>query len=315
MLDNETRHEIRILKYQNYVKDHPNKPYGYYCLGRLYLNAKNFKEAEKYFKSSLEQDKRYSWARIGLLEILIKKGKLLKAASYFNTYRYDFLSKKIFIIKTNKTISLLYDNNLISRNNMGFFAYFIFENNINKLLSLYEENKHSIVSDLILSINYLAKMRTDSEALSYFRRCIYFDGISDNLRWNMIKAIAQSDKSVLQEEKIALKFNTIPENIYSTEYANFMFEQFLKKGTLTQILNGYDFLATNNIDILEKNLWMYVDTLSKNSIYSSSVNNSCKKLIQKGWMDKTIAISYKKSSNNLNEEKTKEAEIIALFGY
>jgi len=27
--------ERRILKYEQYVKEHPKKAYGYYCLGRL----------------------------------------------------------------------------------------------------------------------------------------------------------------------------------------------------------------------------------------------------------------------------------------
>jgi len=70
--------ERRILKYEQYVKEHPKKAYGYYCLGRLHMMDGKYKLAEEYFKKSLAVDGNYTFSIIGLIEACVFRRKFLK---------------------------------------------------------------------------------------------------------------------------------------------------------------------------------------------------------------------------------------------
>jgi len=45
--------ERRILKYEQYVKEHPKKAYGYYCLGRLHMMTENTSLQKNILRSPL----------------------------------------------------------------------------------------------------------------------------------------------------------------------------------------------------------------------------------------------------------------------
>lgn len=55
--------KLALLQYKKALKVHPDEPYIYYNVGRLYLDMKNSSEAKKYFRQALEKDPQFKDAK------------------------------------------------------------------------------------------------------------------------------------------------------------------------------------------------------------------------------------------------------------
>lgn len=55
--------EIALAQYKKALKVHPDEPYIYYNIGRLYLDQKDTEEAKRYFQTALEKDAKFEEAK------------------------------------------------------------------------------------------------------------------------------------------------------------------------------------------------------------------------------------------------------------
>jgi len=62
-------YQTALLQYQKALKIHPNEPFIYYNIGRLYVNMKDLKQAAAAFKDALQQDPDFKEAQEALTAI------------------------------------------------------------------------------------------------------------------------------------------------------------------------------------------------------------------------------------------------------
>ncbi len=55
--------EVALSQYKKALKVHPDEPYIYYNIGRLYLDMKDTEQAKKYFATALEKDPKFDEAK------------------------------------------------------------------------------------------------------------------------------------------------------------------------------------------------------------------------------------------------------------
>ncbi len=55
--------EVALAQYKKALKVHPDEPYIYYNIGRLYLDMKDTEQAKKYFATALEKDPKFDEAK------------------------------------------------------------------------------------------------------------------------------------------------------------------------------------------------------------------------------------------------------------
>ena len=105
--------DIRIIKYEQYIKENPEKAYGFYCLGRLYFNLGKYNAAENYFKKALSLDEGYTRAIIALIELYVYKKKFIKAVFLFpNTdkilIKIIYLELNLFGVLVPSTVKMIF---------------------------------------------------------------------------------------------------------------------------------------------------------------------------------------------------------------
>lgn len=309
--------DIRILKYEEYVKKHPQKAYGYYCLGRLHLMTGKYKLAEEYFNKSLAKDSDYVLAKVGLIEASVFKKKFLKAVYLFTKYRRDIIDKYIYRVKLVRGVSSFYRKDDIFRNQGGgLFSVLLLNYSIHYIKKLVDKEASNIVLKLILCMYYLKTGEKSFYTVQLFKTCVYWDGLDDTLRWTLIERLAELGDKLFYDVDIARKFSTIPDSKCSNEYVSMIFNTALRKNDKAKIVRVYEAANKYNKSISTGLLWRYICWSKDNSFFDPSVYDCCKKLMKLGWMDKVIAhmlLKFEEKKAVKLEDETEKA--LKLFGY
>ncbi|NLP15386.1 MAG: hypothetical protein GX383_13120 [Clostridium sp.] len=309
--------DIRILKYEEYVKKHPEKAYGYYCLGRLYLMTGQYKLAEEYFNKSLTKDSNYVLSKVGMIETSVFRKKFLKAVYLFTKYRRDIIDKYVYRVKLVRGVSSFYSkNDLFRTQGGGLFSILFLNYSIYYIKKLVDKESSNIVLKLILCMYYLKTGEKSFYTIQLFKTCVYWDGLDDVLRWNLIERLAELGEKLFYDVDIARKFSTIPDSKCSNEYVSMIFNTALKKDDKAKIVRVYEAANKYNKSISANLLWGYVYWSKKNSFYDASVYDCCKRLMKLGWMDNVIAhmlLKFKEKKAVRLGSETEKA--LKLFGY
>ncbi|HOM01556.1 MAG TPA: tetratricopeptide repeat protein [Acetivibrio sp.] len=314
-LDNKI--DIRISKYEKYVKKHPKKAYGYYCIGNLHMEAGNYKLAEKYFKKSLEVDGNYTLSIIGLIEAYVFGRKFLKAIYLFSQNRQKIIDKYIYRVKLVRGVTSFYSKtDLFRTEEKDFLSEFFLKRSMRSVKKLVDSESNNIVLKLILCMYCLHTKEKSFYIIQMFKTCIYWDGLEDTFRWALINRLSQEGEKLYYDINIARKFTTVPDASCSDEYVDMIFSSALDKGNGGIIADIYDSAGKYNKKISPRLMWRYIQWSMQNSFYDPSVFDCCNKLVKMGWMDNVIAntmLKFKeKNAAKLGEENERT---LRLFGY
>lgn len=94
--------------------------------------------------------------------------------------------------------------------------------------------------------------------IQLFKTCVYWDGLDDVLRWNLIERLAELGEKLFYDVDIARKFSTIPDSKCSNEYVSMIFNTALKKDDKAKIVRVYEAANKYNKSISANLLWGYV---------------------------------------------------------
>jgi len=309
--------DIRILKYEEYVKKHPKKAYGYYCLGNLHMMIGRYKLAEDYFKKSLAVDGNYTLSIIGMIEAYVFRRKFMKAVYLFSKNRQKIIDKYIYRVKLVRGVSSFYSKTVLFRTETkGLFSVFFLKYSMYYIKKLVNSESNNIVLKLILCMYYLNSGEKSFYIVQLFKTCIYWDGLEDTFRWALIKQLSEMGEKLYYDINIARKFTTVPDANCSDEYVDMIFSSALDKGNSSWIAGIYDTAGKYNKNISPRLMWRYVQWSRENSFYDPSVYDCCKKLMKMGWMDNVIANTMLKFKEKNAVKLGNEAErALRLFGY
>ncbi|MDQ2087120.1 hypothetical protein RBH29_11855 [Herbivorax sp. ANBcel31] len=309
--------DIRVIKYEEYVKKNPQKAYGFYCLGRLHFMMEKYKVAENYFKQALSIDDSYTRAKIGLIESYIFRKKFMKAVHLFSKYRQDINKNYIFRVKLVRGVSSFYSEKKFFRtDSMGFIKKLFLKHTMNYAKELVKKESNNIVLKIILSMYYLQKGENNIFVTQMFKTCVYWDGLDNQLRWELLKTLSDSGDNLVYDMNIARKFTSIPHSNCSDEYVGMILGSSMIKGDVERTSKIYNLANKYNKKLSPQVLWRYVYWCKENSFYDYSVYDCCEKLIKLGWVDKVVAqtLLMFKEKNTVKFTKRDE-HILKLFGY
>lgn len=309
--------DIRIVKYEQYVKENPQKAYGFYCLGRLYFILGKHKTAENYFKKALLLDEGYTRAIIALIELYVYRKKFIKAVYLFSKHRQDINKNYIFRVKLVRGVSSFYSKDDFFRTgSIGFLKKLFLKNTMRYAKDLVPKESSNIVLKIILCMYYLKTGENNIFVMQMFKTCVYWDGLDDHLRWGLLKALSDSGNNLVYDMYIARKFTSIPHSNCSDEYAGIILAASMLKGDVTKASEIYNLANKYNKKLAPEIMWRYVYWCEENSFYDNSVYDCCKKLIKLGWMDRVVArtLLVFKDKSNVKLSKRDE-QILKLYGY
>lgn len=309
--------DIRIIKYEEYVRKNPKKAYGYYCLGKLYMMSGQYKTAEEYFQKSLTIDDKYTLSKIGLIEAYVFRKKFMKAVYLFSKCRQDINDKYIYRVKLVRGVSSFYSkSDLFKTKSRGLFTIMFLKYTMYYAKELIKKESHNIVLKLLLCMEYLNSGERSLYVIQMFKTCVYWDGLDDTMRWTLIERLSEMGEKLFYDINVARKFSSIPDPKCSDEYVDLIFGSAMIKGNKTKVAGIYNAASKYNKNMSANILWRYVYWSSENSFYDHSVYDCCKKLVKLGWIDRLIAqtmLRFKeKNSVKLEEE---EEKVLRLYGY
>ena len=309
--------DIRIIKYEQYIKANPQKAYGFYCLGRIYFTLEKYKTAENYFKKALSIDEDYTRAIIALIELYVYRKKFIKAVYLFSKYRQDINKNYIFRVKLVRGVSSYYSKSDFFRTpSTGFLKKLFLKNTMRYARDLVPKESSNIVLKIILSMYYLKTGENNIFVIQMFKTCVYWDGLDDHLRWELLKALSDSGNKLIYDMNIAKKFSSIPHQNCSDEYAGIILAASMLKGDIAKTSEIYNLANKYSKKLAPEIMWRYVFWCRENSFYDSSAYDCCKKLVKLGWMDKVIAQTFLalKDKNSVKLSKRDE-QMLKLYGY
>ena len=308
--------DIRMLKYKNYIKKHPQKAYGYYCMGELLLMVGECMAAEEYFNKALSADSGFARAGIGLIGAYAYRGKFLKAARYYGTNIETLKRRRIYGIKLAGVLSCAYANGAFSGKQRGLLSVLIYKYEIKVLNDLYNKDPGNLAANLLLCIDCLNACRTDYKAVVIYNTCVNLDGLCDGMRWKLIKLLSADDPSILDNKELADKFSGMPDASCGAEYINTIFEAALEQKTVEKARKLLKSIKDGGKSPSSRSLWKYVKRCMEDSIYDASVLNCCRKLISNGWIDSVTVEAMKKMKELRIAARTEQEDrILELYGY
>lgn len=311
--------DIRMLKYKNYIKNHPRKAYGYYCMGELFLLTGDYKTAEEYFNRALSINGGFTRAMIGLISVFAYQCRFLKAVRYYNSNIENLTGKHIYGIKLASVISCAFDGGIFSSRRRSLISSLFYKYEMKILNDIYNKDPGNLAANLLLCIDCLSTCRTDDRAVVIYNACVGLDGICDGMRWSLVKALSKDYPSIYGDKKLAAKFSGIPDASCRAEYINTIFEAALEQKNIEKsrkLLNSLNSLKDCGKSLPPRSLWKYVNLCIENSIYDASVLNCCRKLIMQGWIDSTTAKAMKRMKEfRVAAGTEQEDRILELYGY
>jgi hypothetical protein len=128
--------------------------------------------------------------------------------------------------------------------------------------------------------------------------------------------LSKNNPDILKDEKIAALFSTIPESAMGNPYASFILKQFILLKDTDRINRAFAEFHKKHSSPDYKTMWQYIDFCRENNIWNSTVLNCCQKLIDCGWIDRTIAEAVIGLKNkNITGYTRSMDRILSLYGY
>ncbi|ANW99857.1 hypothetical protein CSTERTH_12855 [Thermoclostridium stercorarium subsp. thermolacticum DSM 2910] len=308
--------DIRILKFQDYIRRKPERPFGYYGLGVQYLLSGTPRLADKMFMQALKKNPSYAPAKLGKLEVLLAENKFIAAAQYYRKNSDLFMRKKIYAKRIQKTVSGIYSLQSFSAYCRNFRSLFVFDEKIGALQKISGADKQNPVADILLSMYFLKKGRNDEKALTLFNICVGLAGINDRLRWDLIQALSKKEPSVARDIRLAGLFTAIPENAFGTDYANLLISCFMAQKDTDKVNHALSEFAKRNMTPSKKVMWEYINFCNSNNLWNSTLASFCKYLIESGWINGLLArTAIQLKSKGIIDEKDRMFKILSLYGY
>ncbi|NLD50144.1 MAG: tetratricopeptide repeat protein [Clostridiaceae bacterium] len=316
-MNSSSKTDIRLVKYEDYVRKHPKKAYGYYCLGKIHMMLCNYKTAEEHFQKALLLDKGHTLSIVGLIEAYVLRRKLLKAVNLFSRHREDINRKYIYRVRLVRTVSsALKKSNMFSGKSGGLISDLVMKYTIYYAKGMVKKEANNIVLKLILAIYYLKSDERNPFIHQLFKTCVYWDGLEDSLRWELLKNLDRSGENLFYDISIARKFSSIPDTGCSSEYASIIFGTSLIEGKRTKVTGVYNSAGKFDIKLSPNMMWSYVNWSMENSFYDNSVYDCCRKLIRTGWIDRLIAETMiKLRDKNAVKFSNEDERVLRLYGY
>ncbi|HEY8423065.1 MAG TPA: hypothetical protein VIL05_15195 [Thermoclostridium sp.] len=315
-MDQKLRLDIRIIKFQDFIRRKPDRPFGYYGLGVQYMLADMPNLADKMFSQALKKSPAYVPAMIGKLEVFLRENKYIAAARYYDKNRSVFVRKKIYIKRINNIVSNIYLSRGFSDYLGKLRSFLAFDEKIGALQKLFGSSKENPVVNILLAMYYLKKGKNDDRACPVYNLCVNMKGITDRLRWDLAQALSTKQPAILRDVKIAGLFQSIPENAYKTDYVNFLLSSFMAQQDMEKVMNAFSELNKKQFIPSKKAMWEYLLFCKRNDIWNSTVALYCQKLIESGWINSILASTAIQLKNkgivNANNGMFK---ILSLYSY
>jgi tetratricopeptide (TPR) repeat protein len=310
------RIDLRMLKYKNYIRRHPEKAYGYYSLGKLKLIVGQHKEAVQLFNKALSLDNKFVYARIGMIEYYISRRKSAEACRYFGKHSGSFTEKNIHMIRLIKAVSSFYVSNIPDLNHLNIFQLAVRKYEFFLLRNRLDRDPANTVAVLLVCINSLFTGATDENAMALYSKCIGLRGLCDNMRWAIISRLSEKEPSLLRDLEIASMFDRIPDRDCPQAYINTIFEAFVKTKDIKEVKRLFNSIPENDKILSLPNQWKYILKCTENSFYDLSVYKCCRRLINAGWVDNILAGTlFMLKELKITEKTEDEEKILNLFGY
>lgn len=307
---------LRILKYKDYISKYPDKAYGHYCLGSLYLMDGQYKAGEKCFLKALALKAGYVPALIGIIEAALCQKKLLKAVNLYTLHSSSIKEKKVFMAGLIKKISSHFMEAETIMKPASLLASILFKYEMFAMNALYKKDPANEAANIILCMNYFTEKNMSDKAVVVYNTCVLLDGLDDVMRWELVKLLSQEDPSIYHNTEIAAKFASIPDTAIASKYADTLFERALfdfKADRFKKLSSSFKGLE-NSLSL--KNQWKYLKWCKDNSYYNSLTVKCCRRLIKSGWVDSLIADSVEQLKRHKLAGSTEhEDHILELFGY
>lgn len=316
MSDQKYRLDIRIIKFQDYIRRKPGNPFGYYGLGVQYMFSGKPSQAERMFSQALKIDPEYVPAKLGRLEVLLAEKKLLSACRYYQQNAEVFRQKKLFITRIQRMTSELYRSRGFYRYTGTLKSIFVFGERFGVLRRMFDSETDNMVAAILLAM-FLIKRRTeDKYACSVFKRCVGMDGINDRLRWDLMQALSKELPSIWEDPCIAGMFSTIPDGACSNRYASFLLSRFIQQQNEEKVLKAFALLYKNHIFPDRKTQWQYLYFCRTREIWNPAMFSCCQKLLASGWVDSFVASTVKELKKRGMAENSREADnLLSMYGY
>jgi len=315
-LVNSRQLDLIILKYKNYIRRYPQKAYGYYCMGMLHLLSGEYKAAEEFLNKSLSMDNNLTRARIGIIESYICRNRYSRAVHYYNKHYFELNAKNVYKVKLARAVSSIHDNNRLYSKPSGLIHTLINKYEMQSIHSFYKKDPGNLLANLILCLDYIHTVMSGDRAAVVYNTCVYMDGLSDKLRWNVIKMISKETPSVYRNTGLAGKFSGIPDKNCPSEYINTIFEAAIKSGEIRKLNRLFNSIAEADRILTPSNIWKYIYLCREASVYDASVFKSCRKLLKSGWVDiVTVQVMNKLKELHIAQNTDYEDRILELYGY
>lgn len=309
--------DLRILKYKNHIRKNPQKPYGYYCMGKLLGMADRFAEAERYLLQALDMDPGYTAAAIGMVETSVRAGHPAKAAKLYSRYANTIIDgKNIRRLKLVRAVSSLANCKVFSPDSLGLLARIRTKLEFRLLQNVYKKDPGYLLANLLLGMLYLKNGNASDQAIAIFNTCAGMEGLTDSLRWSFVKALARDNPAILQNTEIAGRFERMPSPNCPASYVNTVFSTLTRTGDNRKVRRFSESMPDFEKVLSLSNLWNYVVFNGEHAENDPLVHKSCKKLIHAGWIDRVVAGAvYQIKTNGSKDPLTAEKKILHLFGF
>ncbi len=316
MLDQKLRLDIRVVKFQDYIRRKPESPFGYYGLGIQYMLSEKYSMADRMFQHALKINPHYMPAKIGRLEFLLYEKKYVSAARYYYKNKSAFQKKTLYTTRVQRITSRLYYNKGFSLYMKKIRSRFVFKEGIGILQRMFNNGPDNPIVNLLLSMFFLKEGIDNEKAFVLYNICVTMKGIEDGLRWDLIKALSKEQPDILHNEHIAGLFSSIPEGALDNGYANILLNHFITLQDKERVTGAFLALQKRHIYPDVKTLWQYLVFCRNNNIWDNMLFLCCRKLIDSGWIDKVVAATIRELKIKNIAESTRDLDkILLLYGY
>ncbi|WP_051411311.1 tetratricopeptide repeat protein [Acetivibrio clariflavus] len=304
-------------KYENYIKKNPNESRAYYYLGKIKMNLGKYKEAQECFEKSISLNPNFTWAKVELIVANVFRKRFVQAVNLYTQYRMDISVKNIFNRKLVRGVTEFYSrDDFFSQRSKELFSPLFHKMTIQPLLSKYGEDPGNVVLILILAMYYMAINEKSLDIMNILKICVYMDSVDDNMRWSLLKAIADCGEKLYLDLDIASKFTSIPEPDCTDEYVKTIFGAVVLGRNKYKVKNIYNSMRKQEKKLTLRMMWKYVDWAWNVELYDLSVYECCSELLLAGWADiLVLEMMEKLVENNITTVTDEELKILNLFGY
>jgi tetratricopeptide (TPR) repeat protein len=316
MIKDPEKLNVLASKFENLIKQKPNQPRAYYCLGQIKLYLEKYKEAQDDFEKAISIDPNYTRAKVGLVVVNIYRRKFVQAANLYTQYRIDISSKNVYYKKLIRGVSEFYSRDTFFSHKKEISSPLFHKLTMQPLLSKYWEDPGNVVLILFLSMYYMAMKEKSLDIMNILKTCVYMDSIEDNMRWSLLKAIADCGEKLYLDLDIASKFSSIPEPDCTDQYVKTIYGAVVLGRSKYKVKNIFDSMKKQGKEITLNMMWKYVDWAWNVELFDLSVYECCSQLLSAGWADiLVLEMMEKLTKNNVITPTDEELKMLNLYGY